>query len=139
MTARRPRSTPDQAAADVAAAIDRLARRRPQRTDGKLTATNLAAEAGMSRKQLYHYFTERPELATAWRKIATDKPAAASEGEVLRARVRALETELDAWRTMAVIARAEAERQEERNTALAGENERLRAAQQPGLRVVPAP
>ena len=49
---RRPRGTPQEAVADVRAAMARLATGRPQRTTTKLTATNLATEAGMSRKQL---------------------------------------------------------------------------------------
>lgn len=137
---RRPRGTPDQAITDIKAAITRLAKARPQRTTGKLTATNLAAEAGMSRKQLYHYFDHEPALAAAWRHLiqtrATSRPDDPEAED--RQRIRQFETELKTWKRLAAVARADADRQAQVNDLLRAENDRLRAANAAaGGRVIP--
>jgi hypothetical protein len=130
MTAlRRPRGTPEQAQADIKAAIGRLAKGRPERTDGKVTATNLAAEAGMSRKQLYHYLGESPALAAAWQQLTDGRkrPRPENSDAAANGRIRVLEKEVEAWKAVAAIARAEAERRAETNASLQAENDRLRA------------
>lgn len=127
---RRLRGTPEEAQADIKAAMARLAQGRPERADGKLTATSLAQEAGMSRKQLYHYFDTVPSLAAAWRELRDqrkDRPPEASTAAVNR-RIRELEQQVDAWKSVAAVARAEAERNAETNETLRAENERLRGA-----------
>lgn len=125
---RRPRGTAEQAVGDIKAAMARLVRGRPQRASAALTATNLADEAGMSRKQLYHYFDQEPALVAAWRNVVADrdmsKPTAGAAAEL--GRVRELEQQLDIWKMLAAVARADAEREAEVNAALRNENTRLR-------------
>jgi AraC-like DNA-binding protein len=125
---RRPRGTPEHAQADINAAMARLAQGRPQRADGKLTATSLAQEAGMSRKQLYHYFEECPSLATAWRELLDQQKSLPETSAAVDRRIRALEQQVEAWKVVAAIGRAEAERHAEINATLRAENERLRGA-----------
>ena len=127
---RRLRGTPEQAQTDIKAAMARLARGRTERSDGKLTATTLAQEAGMSRKQLYHYFDAVPSLAAAWhvlRDQRKDRPPEVSTAAV-NGRIRELEQHVEAWKSVAAVARAEAERNAEINESLRAENERLRVA-----------
>lgn len=130
--ARRPRGTPEQAEADIAAAIGRLADRV---SEASLTAVNLAEEAGMSRKQLYTYFNRTPSLAEQWRAVmqrrrteqaTTPEQAAAAETTALKRRIAELERTVDDWRCVAVVARAEAERLTEVIERLRGENSQLR-------------
>lgn len=132
---RRPRGTPEQAEADITAAIDRLASQWGNGAAATLTATRLAEEAGMSRKQLYTYFAARPHLADQWSETVAKAKAArvASPGTVpaaevagLRRRVRELEQALDDWRCVAVATRAEAERQAQLVDQLRDDNARLR-------------
>ena len=141
---RRRRGTPEQAITDINAAMARLARGRPNRSSGALTATSLAAEAGMSRKQLYHYFGNHPTLAASWRQITADHAASdtATGDAASAARIRDLEQRLELWKMLAAVARAEAERESEFNAALRAENDQLRATQTGGqvarLRPIPA-
>ena len=128
---RRERGTPEQAVADISAAIDRLRRGRPKRTDGKRTSTNLAAEAGMSRKQLYHYFELSPELAQRWRGdvgSGSGRDHGDRQEPGAQTQIRTLERELATWKAIAVIARAEAEHLATRNAAILDERERDRVA-----------
>jgi hypothetical protein len=128
---RRPRGTPEKARADIKAAMARLAKGRPDHVD-KLTATSLAQEAGMSRKQLYHYVEQFPSLPAAWRELGDqrkDRPPEPSNAA--NGRIRALEEALEAWKSVAAIARAEAERQAQINGMLRAENERVRGARTP--------
>lgn len=136
---RRARGTPEQAQADIHAAMARLAQGRPERADSKLTAASLAHEAGMSRKQLYHYFAQRPSLVAAWRELLDQrKSQQADPSAAANRRIRALEQQVEAWQAVAAIARAEADRHAEINDTLRAENERLRAAHQPaGGQIVP--
>ena len=73
-SARRRRGAPKQAITDINAAIGTTRERSAQRSSGALTATNLAAEAGMSRKQLYHYFGNHPTLAASSRQSPPTTP-----------------------------------------------------------------
>lgn len=127
---RRARGTPEQAQADIHAAMARLAHDRPERADSKLTAASLAQEAGMSRKQLYHYFAQRPSLAVAWRELLDQRKSGPPEPSAAAGNrhIRALEQQVEAWKSVATIARAEADRHAEINETLRAENERLRAA-----------
>ena len=145
---RRPRGTPEQAEADIAAAIDRL-------TDNPAagvarTAVNLAREAGMSRKQLYTYFSRRPDLAQRWRQATADTQSRNPPGRagvdreiaLLRRRISELEQALADWRSLAVLARAEADRQSEIVKRLRDESDKLRrhpAAQPRGPFSAPEP
>lgn len=45
----------DKTKVKIEDALERLRRKTPQRTDGKFTASNLAAEAGIGRATLYRY------------------------------------------------------------------------------------
>lgn len=130
MSSRRPRGTAAKAEADIRAAMGRMASGRAQSTNGKLTTVNLAVEAGMSRKQLYHYLLDLPALANAWRELMGDHRTSApkSDDEVLRGRIAALERELATWQALAAIARADAERQAATNAALRAHIDRLEAA-----------
>lgn len=136
---RRSRGSPDRAIEDINAAMARLAKRKPERTDGKLTATNLATEAGMSRKQLYHYFNNAPALAEKWRQLTTERSASRADdsASALRRRVRELEQDLDTWKEIAIAARAETERQKDLNQSLLADNQHLRAALRSEQRVAP--
>lgn len=127
---RRLRGTPEQAQADIKAAMARLANGRSECANGKLTATSLAQEAGMSRKQLYHYFEEVPSLAAAWRELRGQRKGQSPEPSTDTNRsIQALEQELEAWKSVAAVARAEAERHAVINEMLRTENERLRGAE----------
>lgn len=127
---RRPRGTPEKAREDIMAAMARLAKARPEDVD-RLTATSLAQEAGMSRKQLYNYFAEFPALSSAWHELRGRQRGPAVEPSVaVDQRMRALEQALEAWKSVAAIARAEAERQAQVNELLRAENERLRQARE---------
>ncbi len=141
MSDRRPRGTPQQAEADIKAAMARLARARGGPSDPKVTATSLAREAGMSRKQLYHYFESAPELAKTWQSLRTQRARRSDTSSATTTRhVQQLEEALAAWKTVAAVTRAEAERQAEINRVLRAENERLRAASVAATgQVVPLP
>jgi hypothetical protein len=47
-------------------ALDLLATARPAKTNGKVTAVNLAKEAGISKATLYRYFDEHADLRNAY-------------------------------------------------------------------------
>jgi hypothetical protein len=90
--------------------------------------TNLAQEAGMSRKQLYHYFKTAPAVADRWHELATSRRAGRRvDDRKLMQEVSDLQAALGAWQAVAAIARAEAEHLTEQVRALRAENERLRA------------
>lgn len=133
---RRPRGTPEKAEADIMAAIDRLTSQWADGAGVNLTASQLAHEAGMSRKQLYTYFASRPHLAGRWSEAAANAKAArvaspseqlAGEVAALRQRIGELERAIDDWRCIAVAARAEAQRHAEALNRLREDNARLRA------------
>ena len=48
----------------ISAAIDALGRGVPTKTNGKITAINLAREAGVSKATLYRYFEHNADLAS---------------------------------------------------------------------------
>jgi hypothetical protein len=90
--------------------------------------TNLAQEAGMSRKQLYHYFRTAPAVADRWQELATSSRADRRvDARRLKHELSDLQNALGAWQAVAAIARAEAEHLTEQVKALRAENERLRA------------
>ena len=124
--ARRTRGTPQQALSDIDAAIDRLARGRPNITDGKLSTINLAREAGMSRKQLYHYLKTVPAVADRWHGSGHQPQNRARGGSPgLKQEFSNMQDALGAWQAVAAIAHAEAEHLIEQVEALRAENERL--------------
>ncbi len=122
-----PRNT-QQALSDINAAIDRLAKGRPSITAGKLTTTNLAEEAGMSRKQLYHYFGTAPAVADRWHELATRRRAEPRvDTHKLKQELSDLQDALGAWQAVAAIARAQDRTPHRTSQSAARENQRLRA------------
>jgi hypothetical protein len=90
--------------------------------------TNLAQEACMSRKQLYHYFGTAPAVADRWHELATSRRSERRvDARWLKQELSELQDALGAWQAVAAIARAETEHLTEQVKALRAENERLRA------------
>jgi len=85
-------------------------------------------------------FDAVPSLAAAWhvlRDQRKDRPPEVSTAAV-NGRIRELEQHVEAWKSVAAVARAEAERNAEINESLRAENERLRVARHStGGQVIP--
>ena len=118
--------------------MTRLLAGESQRTDGCLTVSNLAAEAGLTRQQAY-----RSPVIHDWRE-ATHDPSPTEHPDKTQARIERLARDLGAFQQRAQ--RYRQERDEARDLArtlanacrvLDDENEALRAALADGHVVVP--
>lgn len=84
-------------------ALDLLANARPKKTNGKVTAVNLAKEAGISKATLYRYFVEHADLRRAYEvmrkngiSIADVVPETIQQAyRLLKEEVRSLRSELN--------------------------------------------
>ena len=129
---------PDHNDQALRAAITRLLAGEAQRTDGRLTVSNLAAEAGLTRQQAY-----RSPVIYVWRE-ATREPPSTSHPDKTQARIERLARELAAAQQRAQRYRQERDAARDRAKTLANacrvldeENEALRAALADAHVVVP--
>ncbi len=118
--------------------MTRLLAGETQRTDGRLTVSNLAAEAGLSRQQAY-----RSPVITAWRD-ATSNPPPSDHPDKAQARIQRITHDLAAsqqraerYRSERDEARTQAKTLANACRALDQENEALRSALADAHVVVP--
>ena len=109
--------------------MTRLLAGQARRTDGRLTVSNLAAEAGLSRQQVY-----RSPVMEAWRD-ATREPPATGQPDKTQARIERLTDDLAAAQERAQRYRGERDEARAQATTLANacraldeENAALRTA-----------
>jgi hypothetical protein len=129
---------PDHNDQALRAAMTRLLAGEAQRADGRLTVSNLAAEAGLTRQQAY-----RSPVIHAWRD-ATREPPSTGHPDKTQARVERLACDLAASQQRAQRYRQERDEARDQARTLANacrvldeENEALRAALADGHVVVP--
>ncbi|MGO9956633.1 MAG: hypothetical protein ACLP50_11715 [Solirubrobacteraceae bacterium] len=120
---------PDHNADLLRGAMARLLAGHAGRTDGRLTVTNLAAEAGVTRQQAY-----RSPIINAWREAITDREPA-PHPDITQARIERLTQDLAASQKRPVAAALNATRPEPaprrsrmRAVPLDEENDSLRTA-----------
>jgi hypothetical protein len=120
------------------AAMTRLLAGEAQRTDGRLTVSNLAAEAGLTRQQAY-----RSPVIHDWRE-ATHDPSPTEHPDKTQARIERLTRDLATAQQRAQRYRQERDEARDQARTLANacrvlddENEALRAALADGHVVVP--
>jgi hypothetical protein len=118
--------------------MTRLLAGEAQRTDGRLTVSNLAAEAGLSRQQVY-----RSPVINAWRDATSDPPPS-DHPDKAQARIELLTRDLAAAQERAQRYRGERDEARIQAKTLANacrvldqENEALRAALADARVVVP--
>jgi len=104
---------PDHNDQALRAAITRLLAGEAQRTDGRLTVSNLAAEAGLTRQQAY-----RSPVIYVWRE-ATREPPSTSHPDKTQARIERLARELAAAQQRAQRYRQERDAARDRAKTLA--------------------
>ena len=104
---------PDHNDQALRAAITRLLACEAQRTDGRLTVSNLAAEAGLTRQQAY-----RSPVIYVWRE-ATREPPSTSHPDKTQARIERLARELAAAQQRAQRYRQERDAARDRAKTLA--------------------
>ena len=129
---------PDHNDQALRAAVSKLLAGEAQRTDGRLTVSNLAAEAGLTRQQAY-----RSTVIHAWRD-ATREPPSTGHPDKTQARIERLTRDLAASEQRAQRYRQERDAARDQARTLANgcrvldeENEALRAALADAHVVVP--
>jgi hypothetical protein len=125
----RFRPMPDHNDQALRAAMRRLLAGEAQRTDGRLTVSNLAAEAGLTRQQAY-----RSPVIHAWRDAARDPPPG-DHPDTTQARIERLARDLAAAEQRAQRYRQERDEARAQTKTLANacrvldeENQALRTA-----------